>query len=213
MTHSNHEDLSGQTFGRLKVLRPTAGRSAGCVIWHCLCSCGAETMTRSDRLRSGTVQSCGCLAREVLLARCQTHGATVGRKFAAEYVCWANMMRRCYDPTVHRFERYGGRGITVCDRWKHYANFLADIGPKPSPSHSIERNNNNGNYEPANCRWATRAEQARNRRTNRLLTHNGRTMCLLDWAKAIGREPSTIRNRIQRGLSIEHVLAEQKLHR
>lgn len=206
----NAYNLVGYTFGRLTVLRPTDDRSGGCVMWLCRCTCGTEKPVRTDHLTKRKVRSCGCLMRETCIARSTTHGATVARNFAPEYLCWANMMRRCYEPTNQRFDRYGGRGITVCDRWHSYANFRADIGPRPEGL-TLERINNDGNYEPSNCKWATVREQARNRRTTHMITHNSETMCLADWAKRIGRNVTTIRLRIERGLPMEMVLTDRKL--
>jgi len=115
------------------------------------------------------------------------------------------MKKRCRGP--HRsFHLYGGRGVTVCSRWESFENFLADMGPRPSPKHSIDRIDSGGNYEPGNCRWATRAEQSRNTRRNVLLTFGGQTMCLEDWASQRKMRPHVLGSRIRRGWSIERAL-------
>ncbi len=126
-----------------------------------------------------------------------------------EYVCWQQMNSRCFNPRNRCFPRYGGRGVTVCDRWRHdFAAFLADMGPRPSPKHSIDRIDNSGPYSPENCRWATLTEQNRNKRTNRLLTFHGETLPLSAWAERLGMPENTIRNRLRRGWSDERTLTE-----
>jgi hypothetical protein len=117
------------------------------------------------------------------------------------------MCQRCFNPNEDHFANYGGRGITVCERWRRYPNFLADMGEAP-PKMTLERIDNNGNYEPGNCRWATKAEQARNRRTNVYLTHNGKTMCATDWAIALGVAKQIITNRKKAGWSDERCLTQ-----
>jgi hypothetical protein len=157
-------DLVGQTFGRLAVLSraPRETRTED-VKWLCRCVCGNESNVRSVLLRSGKTQSCGCLRREILSAKNTRHGHTVGNSMTREYRIWLSMMNRCRNPNVDRYECYGGRGIKVCERWHAFDNFLADVGPIPAPL-SIDRINNDGDYEPGNVRLATRKEQAANRR-------------------------------------------------
>lgn len=139
----------------------------------------------------------------------KTHGQSMTRlrKASPEYVAWAEMIKRCENPNCKSYERYGARGITVCSRWrKDFAAFLADMGPKPSPEHSLDRRDNSGNYDPENCRWATRKEQARNRRTSRLITFNGESKTLAEWGEIRGMNPLTLRIRIHAGWSLEDAL-------
>ena len=121
-----------------------------------------------------------------------------------EYRCWQSIRDRCYNPNNRDYAMYGGRGIAVCKRWRESsAAFLADMGPKPSPEHSIDRIDNDGDYSPENCRWATPAEQARNRKSSRLLTHNGETMTVAEWAERLAIKPGTLSMRLSYGWSVE----------
>lgn len=158
------KDMSGHRFGRLiAVLRMSRGD--GVVWWQCICDCGRLTMVRGYTLRNGRSKSCGCLPQEIASSRFTTHGATAGGKFTPEYRSYKSMRERCLNPNHLFFKNYGGRGVTICPRWmQSFASFLADMGQRPTAGHSLDRVDPFGNYEPSNCRWATRAEQASNTR-------------------------------------------------
>jgi len=140
-----------------------------------------------------------------------THGATVGGTTTPEFRTWCHIRSRCLNPNNKFYSDYGGRGITVCQRWLDaFENFLADMGPRPSVKHSIDRIDNDGNYEPGNCRWATISEQARNTRQNRNIEFNGSTVCVTDLARMHGIDPRTLTRRLDSGRSVEEALGMQK---
>lgn len=126
----------------------------------------------------------------------------------AEYGAWIAMRQRCKNPNYSGYHKYGGRGISVCERWDSFKNFFEDMGPKPTPEHQIERLNNDGNYEPSNCVWKTRSEQARNTRRTVRVTINGVTKCLKDWCSVLGRDYITVIRRRKRGWTNERALSE-----
>lgn len=188
-------DISCQRFGKLTALRTERSRKDGKRLWVCVCDCGNETEACASELKSGHKRSCGCLFSERVQNKQWKHGGCSD----SEYRIWWDMKKRCDSPgaSSHRF--YGGRGISVCDRWcGSYANFLADMGRRPSPKHTLDRINNDGNYEPGNCRWATWGEQARNKRNNVFIEFEGRRMIVKDWAAKLGITSSSLTQRIRR---------------
>jgi predicted DNA-binding transcriptional regulator AlpA len=188
-------DLTGRTFGILTIL----GRVEGCGYrWVAQCSCGRKTVALTTHLKSGHAKSCGCKKGR------WTHGKTG----TPEYRTWQAMIYRCTNRKSAAWKNYGGRSITVCKRWlASFDNFLADMGPRPGLKYEIDRYPNNaGNYEPGNCRWVTRKVNARNKRTNRVLTFKDTTHTMAEWAEITGLSRGSIWDRLNRGYSIEEAL-------
>lgn len=189
-------DLTGQTFGRLRVVSYAGGRYYR---WNCQCDCGNKVAITGANLRGGVTKSCGCLHKEASIAAHTTHGegSTPGGTVTSEYRTYLLAKARCTNPTDHAFKDYGGRGIEF--HFKSYEHFLATVGRKPSPRHTLDRVDVNGHYEPGNVRWATWHQQQRNRRNNRLITIGGVTRCQSAWAEIYGISTKRIHSRRVRG--------------
>jgi hypothetical protein len=192
-------NLIGQRFGRWTVVGPAQTRAA---YWSCHCECGTTRDVDQVSLLRAHSKSCGCTRNT------PTHGMCG----APEYRIWAAMRSRCNDPKTATFHNYGGRGIVVCERWKSFEAFYADMGPRPSSKHTLDRINNDGNYEPGNCRWATRQEQANNMRTCVRLSHDGKTHTLAEWARETGMSQGALLSRLKRGWSIDRTLTTPVEH-
>jgi hypothetical protein len=214
-------DLLGQEFGRLTVLElcppaPTPRtKSSTSRQWRarCRCSCGTEIVSILEYLRRGFKKSCGCLQRELYtphkgyVHHRRVHGEGTKGEETDEYRAWKAMKNRCSPDSARYFSRYAGRGISVCDRWQNsYSAFLQDMGRRPSAEHSLDRKDNNGNYEPGNCRWATKEEQNNNTRANRILTVNGVSRTQAQWARETGVSERVIALRLKKGMSVEDAI-------
>ena len=163
------------------------------------CDCGLIKKINIYNVSNSHTKSCGCLNKEVLIKNKTTHGHCRKMKVSKEYTTWQALRNRCYAEKDLSYKDYGERGIIVCDRWNEsFENFYKDMGDAPSKKHSIDRIDNNGNYEPSNCRWATKTEQNRNTRRNNYITYNGETKCVSEWAEIIGLSVATIYLRINR---------------
>lgn len=183
-------DLTGQVFGRLTVLSrvPATGQAR----WLCRCECGSERSYLGYELRAGRTSSCGCYRAALAKELTKSHGMTR----TPTYFAWANMRNRCYRPEVRGFARYGGKGITVCDRWRFsFTNFLADMGERPD-GHQLDRIDPTGNYSPDNCRWVDLETQANNKTRIKHVTLGDRTMSVSQWCRELGLPQRTIRARI-----------------
>jgi len=192
---SKTHNLKGQTFGKWHILQEVREKHS----WVCKCECGSKKIVTESNLLRGLSRSCGC-------RRFESKNVTHARSKTTEYRIWAAMKRRCYNPREKSYHNYGGRGITVSKDWHSFSNFFRDMGKRPSPELTIERNDTNGNYEKGNCRWATMHEQMRNRRDTYKLCFNGKSMIVPDWAKETGIPICTIRNRIRLGWTIAEAL-------
>ena len=204
-TANGFNDLTDQRFGRLTVVSREGSDKNRSATWRCVCECGTGTIVTAGNLRSGHTLSCGCLAREATSRRMTTHGMRKTRTHKS----WTGMKDRCTNPKVRNYKNYGARGVTVCQRWMDsFEAFLSDVGECPEGM-SIDRIDSCGNYEPGNCRWATPLTQGRNTRRNRILSHDGLSMCVSEWVEKTGIPSTTIRNRIDElGWSVERALTE-----
>jgi hypothetical protein len=193
---------AGDQFGRLTVLADK-GMCKRQRIYECGCTCGSVVDVGSRLLKTGRTKSCGCLRRETTREVHTKHGRTG----SGEHNSWLQMMKRCTDPSSHLWKHYGGRGIKVCERWKEAKNFMEDMGPRPA-GHSIERIDVDRDYELANCKWATQAEQALNTRRTVRLTVDGHTKTALEWSQISGVPVENIRERHKRGWNDKRSVTE-----
>lgn len=196
-------DMTGERYGRLIVVERVENKVVK-VRWKCVCDCGKQSVAFTSDLRSGRHASCGCLQIE----RVSKHGHSgFAKPPSLTYRSWLSMVQRCTNPNTIHYHRYGGRGIAVCQQWlESFAAFLRDVGERPSKKHTIDRINNDGNYEPSNVRWATRREQSLNRSNNTKVTHDGRTLSITEWSDVTGLSVPTIRGRLHLGWSVEETL-------
>jgi hypothetical protein len=196
------KDVTGMKFGRITVVgyvgQPENGSGSR---WLCRCECGGETVTRSTALKSGWTRSCGCYRMDQVVKHMDSN--------SSEYRTWDAMKRRCFNPETKHFEHYGGRGITVCDRWREsYANFLSDMGRRPSPKHSLDRIDNDGNYELSNCRWTLQVIQIRNRSNAVRYDLDGKLYSAAELAEKFNMNFGTLRSRLRKGWPVNRAVSE-----
>lgn len=197
-------NLIGQRFGRLTVIDKAEKYKDGHTMWLCRCDCGNEKAVLEKTLKNGKTKSCGCLRTEMLINRLTIHGL----RHTRIHNIWRGIKQRCYNSKRKSFVFYGGRGITMCDEWNN--DFMSFYNWSMSNGYSdnltIDRIDVNGNYEPNNCRWATKKEQMNNMRTNRLLTYNGETHTIAEWSDILNVGGKTLYSRLQKGWSVEKTL-------
>jgi hypothetical protein len=202
------QDLTGLKFGRLTFVG-YLGKTFGTTFhWECRCDCGKTIIAQSKNIKNGRTKSCGCFQIETIKKLRTTHGECQLDRRSPEYRAWAAMKSRCNNPKGRGYEDYGGRGIKVCDKWsKSFEDFLADMGRRPSPKHSLDRfPNNDGNYEPDNCRWATPRQQNSNTRKSLNISIRGETKCLSEWARISGNSKQLIHQRLKKGWEKEKAI-------
>lgn len=205
----NPYEMIGKQFERLTVVGFHGKTSDRKLIWECVCSCGNHTTATGIALRTGQKRSCGCLRDESTAARFTKHGMRESR----EYSIWQNMKNRCSDPKNLKFAYYGGKGVSVCPEWSDsFENFFRDMGECPT-DYTIERMNNNRGYEPGNCVWASRKQQARNRRTNRFIEYQGRHITVSELAEGRTISPETLLSRIKSGWEMDRALNQPVAHK
>lgn len=197
-------DLTGLRFGRLKVNSLVIHKYPQ--KWSCECDCGKIVVVTSPSLRSGNTKSCGCLAIELLKGRTIKHGMCNTK----EHRAWKDMKARCYNPRSQEYKNYGGRGVKVCESWRDsFEAFFKEIGYAPSPEHSLNRLDNNGNYESGNVNWATETEQQRNTRRTRLIEYRGETRSMIEWCEFLGLNYKRVRTRIYSGMIVERAFTNE----
>ena len=203
MAQRKLEDLIGQRFGILTVLRrgPNYAEPSGAIRaqWFCVCDCGGTHTATGHAMKAGRVQSCGCLMGK--------HSVKHGKSRDPVYRQWNAMRQRCENPNSTNYNDYGGRGIKVCDRWRDFSAFYEDMGDPP-PKGTLERIDNDRGYEPGNVKWASRKEQAHNRRSNEFLTHAGKTLTLSQWGEITGLGKAAIVRRRRAGWPVDRILWE-----
>lgn len=202
-------DLSGQRFGRLTVVERAGTKVTPCgskrTLWLCKCDCGNTTITATQELKKGDTKSCGCYQRDRISEVSTTHGM----RRTKLYHRWLDMRQRCSNPKNSRYSDWGGRGITVCDEWQQFEPFRDwALANGYRDDLTLDRIDVNGNYEPSNCRWITNKEQCNNKRVNSLLTYNGKTQTISQWADEVNINPLTLGARIKNGWSTERALTE-----
>lgn len=199
-------DMTGIRYGAIVALNDVGLCADGKYKWLCQCDCGNKFESSGSKIRSGETVTCpACSKERVRLSRVKH-----GMRKTAEYRIWTHIKSRCYNEKVPEFKHYGGRGISMCDRWlSSFNNFIADMMVRPTNKHSIDRIDNNGNYEPSNCRWATSSEQANNTRSNRKITINGTTKNMGQWANENGLRHESVYKRLKRGKSGADIIASR----
>lgn len=207
-------DLTGKIFGRLTVISRDISKDFTKTKWICKCECGNIVSVFSNSLMNGGTKSCKCLRNELIKIHPLKHGETKNNKISTEYISWRSMKSRCLNPNNPHYKNYGGRGIKICERWlgvNGFNNFISDMGYKPSLSHSLDRfPNNDGHYEPSNCRWSTEEQQNRNRRSNRIIEFDGKKMLLVEWGIELGVRAEMIAYHMKKGKSMEYIVEKYK---
>ena len=191
----------GDKYNRLTAVRFDHMDKHWNAYWLFKCQCGNKKVINVSSVKTGHIKSCGCLQKEMMKNRMIIHGMS----YTKEYSIWGNMKDRCYNKKSKEYKNYGDRGIKVCNRWMKFENFYKDMGKKPVKK-SLDRINNNNNYKPNNCRWATRKEQNNNKRNNYLLTFNNKTMTIAEWSDKLDINYSTLRGRLKLGWSAKKTL-------
>lgn len=200
--------LVGKVFGQLTVIGSEPSNSKGKRMWKCSCSCGNESIISTCSLRTSHTTSCGCKKKMTLGDATRKHGLSR----TPEHNAWLSMRRRCYDPKDKRYHTHGARGIRVCDRWlgvNGAKNFLNDMGRKPSSDYSLDRKDNDGNYDPKNCRWATAEQQGNNQRRNVFIEFDDERLTISQWERKLGFESDTLRNRINSNWDLARAMTEK----
>jgi hypothetical protein len=200
-------NLQDQKINRWLVVSRGPNTTNGQAQWNCKCDCGNEKLLKAIVLNKRKSQSCGCLKLEQLIKRSTKHGYSPSKNRSDTYTIWAKIIQRCTNINDKAYPNYGERGITICDEWLNFVNFLQDMGERPSKQHSIDRIDNSKGYNKENCRWATSKEQGRNKRNNILLTFQNETLTVSEWCEKLNLPEKHIRARLKLGWSHEDTLS------
>ena len=198
-------DLNGRTFGRLKIICKSGSTARG-ILWVCRCDCGERREILSASLTNGNTKSCGCARNESNVARSKTHGLTC----SPEYVVWSALKSRCLNPNNLDYPSYGGRGITICEQWLSFEAFYIDMGPRPDKGYSVERCDNNGNYDPSNCHWVTVKEQSRNKRNTRYVEYEGQSISMAEVAEKADVNYDNLKYLLNKGFTASKAITQLK---
>jgi hypothetical protein len=196
--------LEGMRFGNLTVTARGPDKQGGFYTWVCRCTCGSQCIVSGAYLRRGKTKSCNLKGHRWKNTP-RYGGLTV--KFPSEYASWRGAWHRCYNPKNISYPVYGGRGITVCDRWKSFEHFMQDMGRKPEPKFTIERRDVNGNYEPGNCCWISKSAQGRNKQNSVYVVYQGRKMLLIDLIEELGLSKGIVKQRLKLGWTLAQAIA------
>lgn len=201
-------NLIGQKFGRLIVIKRTDNDKWGHHYWLCQCNCGIKKIIAGGSLNGGLTKSCGCLRTEKTVERSTKHSQSIRTQVTVTYTAWVNMIQRCTNSNRKDYHNYGERGIKICKEWSRFENFLKDMGERPTTRHSIDRIKNDKGYYKENCRWATIKQQNRNKRNNRTIRYKGKTQLMVELAEKFSIDLHVFINRIKLGWSPEKALTE-----
>lgn len=203
-------DMTGKVFGWLTVLRRAGSVKRRGIkkqaTWLCRCSCGCEVVVNGNHLRAGRHKSCARNGHRWVANKGRREGPSM--LYPNEYCSWRGMFERCNDERRHNYRHYAGRGIKVCERWLSFKNFLEDMGPRPPGHFSIDRINNDGDYEPGNCRWATRSQQRRNMQNNLYVEHEGKRLLLCELVEQLNLDYAVVKGRLNLGWSLDEALTK-----
>jgi hypothetical protein len=203
---SKAHDLTGRRYGLITVIERDRTDQRKDARWICKCDCGTTKSLFAMQIKTGKTVSCGCQIASQARARALRHGLTK----TSEHRSWSSMNSRCNNPNHHAYEQYGGRGIKICARWKSFELFLSDMGPRPSLSHTLDRINNDGDYEPGNCRWATKEEQRLNNSYVRIIEIDGVTRRLSEWARVSGIPFDVLSKRLNAGWDPKRAITQPR---
>lgn len=209
---SKMTDIAGEKFNSLTAIKYVGKNKHGQPMYEFICDCGKTIITRVSYVKIGHTKSCGCLKIKNTKIANTIHGQARNENTTREYVAWQEMKKRCTNKELKAYKDYGGRGISVCEKWLNsFEEFYKDMGSRPSKYHSLDRIDNNGNYEPNNCRWATKIEQASNCRSNHWIEYNNEKHTIAQWSRIFETKPNTIIDRVRKNIPLSGIIKKKIL--